>query len=65
MRLIGIDQAVWKDMIKSPIGIFQMESPYAFSLLKKFEPHSIFDMSLVTAAVRPVEIHIVMSLCSI
>ena len=47
------DQAVWKDMLRSPIGIFQMESPYAFSLLKKFEPHSIFDMSLVTAAVRP------------
>lgn len=47
------DQAVWKDMIKSPTGIFQMESPYAFSLLKKFEPRSIFDMSLVTAAVRP------------
>lgn len=26
---------------------------YAFSLLKKYEPHSIFDMSLVTAAIRP------------
>lgn len=26
---------------------------FAFSLLKKFEPHSIFDMSLVTAAIRP------------
>ena len=47
------DQNVWKDMLSSPTGIFQMESPFAFSLLKKFEPHSIFDMSLVTAAVRP------------
>lgn len=47
------DQKVWKDMLSSPTGIFQMESPFAFSLLKKFEPHSIFDMSLVTAAVRP------------
>lgn len=47
------DQAVWKDMLKSPTGIFQMEGSFAFSLLKKFEPHSIFDMSLVTAAIRP------------
>lgn len=47
------DQAVWKDMLRSPVGIFQMESSFAFSLLKTFEPHSIFDMALVTAAIRP------------
>lgn len=47
------DQNVWEDMLKSPAGIFQMEGDFAFSLLKKFEPHSIFDMSLVTAAIRP------------
>lgn len=47
------DQAVWADMIKSPIGIFQMESAFAFDSLKKFQPKSIFDMSLVTAAIRP------------
>lgn len=47
------DQAVWKDMLKSPVGIFQMEGDYAHSLLKQYEPHSIFDMSLVTAAIRP------------
>ena len=47
------DQKVWADMLESPVGIFQMEGDFAFSLLKKFEPHSIFDMSLVTAAIRP------------
>lgn len=47
------DQAVWKDMIKSRIGIFQMESEFAFSLLKRYEAKSIFDMSMVTAAIRP------------
>lgn len=47
------DQAVWKDMLKSPVGIFQMEGNFAFQLLKKYEPKSIFDMSLVTAAIRP------------
>ncbi len=47
------DQKVWTDMLRSPVGIFQMESPFAFSMLKKFQPHSIFDMNLVTAAVRP------------
>lgn len=47
------DQLVWEDMLKSSVGIFQMEGDYAFSLLKQYEPHSIFDMSLVTAAIRP------------
>ncbi len=47
------DKAVWADMVKSPIGIFQMESAFAFDSLKKFQPKSIFDMSLVTAAIRP------------
>lgn len=47
------DQKVWTDMLRSPVGIFQMESPFAFSMLKKFVPHSIFDMNLITAAVRP------------
>lgn len=47
------DQEVWKGMLESPIGIFQFESAFAFQSLEKFEPHSIFDMSLVTAAIRP------------
>lgn len=47
------DQAVWKDMLRSPAGIFQFEGQFAFSMLKQYEPHSIFDMSLITAALRP------------
>ena len=47
------DQAVWKDMLRSPIGLFQFESAFAFQMLCKYQPQSIFDMSLVTAAIRP------------
>ncbi len=47
------DQEVWADMLKSPMGIFQMEGPYAFDSMKKFRPTSIFDLSLVTACMRP------------
>ena len=47
------DEAVWKDMIRNPVGIFQMEGEFAHSLLRQFEPHNIFDMSLVTACIRP------------
>lgn len=47
------DQEVWSDIIKNPSGIFQFESKFAFDSLKKFEPKNIFDMSLVTACIRP------------
>lgn len=47
------DEAVWKDMLRSPVGIFQFEGDFAFQMLKQYEPHSIFDMSLITAALRP------------
>ena len=47
------DQEVWKDMLRCPQGIFQMEGAYAFQMLCEFKPKSIFDMSLVTAALRP------------
>lgn len=47
------DEAVWSDMMKSPVGIFQMEGRFAFDSLKKFKTKSIYDMSLVTAAIRP------------
>ena len=47
------DEAVWKSMLTSPIGIFQMEGDYAFQCLKRFKPKNIFDMSLVTASIRP------------
>lgn len=47
------DQAVWEDMLRCPQGIFQFEGAYAFQMLCAFKPKSIFDMSLVTAALRP------------
>lgn len=47
------DQEVWADMIKNPSGIFQFEGAFAFESLKKFVPKSIFDMSIVTACIRP------------
>lgn len=47
------DENVWRDMIKSPAAIFQFESPFAFQSLQKFKPKSIFDMSIVTACIRP------------
>lgn len=47
------DENVWADMIKNPSGIFQFEGAFAFESLKKFVPKSIFDMSIVTACIRP------------
>ena len=47
------DDAVWNDMLRSPIGIFQFESAFSFDSLRKFKTHSIYDMSLVTACIRP------------
>lgn len=47
------DDAVWNDMLRSSIGIFQFESAFAFDSLRKFKTHSIYDMSLVTACIRP------------
>lgn len=47
------DPEVWADMIRNPSGIFQFEGAFAFESLKKFTPHSIFDMSIVTACIRP------------
>ena len=47
------DEDVWKDMLKSPVGIFQFEGDYAFKSLRQFKPKNIFDMSIVTACIRP------------
>lgn len=47
------DEKVWDDMLSSPAGLFQFESKFGFDSLKKFRPKSIFDMSLVTACIRP------------
>lgn len=47
------DNNVWNDMLKSSIGLFQFEGEYAYSMIKKFKPDSIFGMSHITAALRP------------
>ena len=47
------DEKVWRDMIRSPSGIFQFEGRFAFDCLRKFKPKNIFEMSLVTACIRP------------
>lgn len=47
------DQKVWADMKTSPVGIFQFVEDFAFDSLKKYDVHSIADLSLVTAAIRP------------
>lgn len=47
------DKKVWDDMIKNPAAIFQFEGTYSHDCLKRFKPQNIFDMSLVTACVRP------------
>ena len=47
------DSEVWADMIRNPSGIFQFEGGFAFDSLRRFVPKSIFDMSIVTACIRP------------
>lgn len=47
------DIDVWDDMSSDLSMIFQFESPFAADCFKKFQPRSIEDMSIVTAAVRP------------
>lgn len=47
------DKDVWASMISNPMGVFQFEGAFAFESLKKFNPQSIFDMSIVTACIRP------------
>ena len=47
------DKKVWDDIITSPAGIFQFESPYAFEMLKKFKPTTINHLSMVNASLRP------------
>lgn len=47
------DQDVWADMQKNLTAIFQFEGAFAADCFKKFKTSSIFDMSLVTACIRP------------
>ena len=47
------DQAVWESMCKNLAMVFQFEGSYAAECFRRFNPKSIFDMSLVTACIRP------------
>lgn len=55
------DQSVFADMVKSPVGIFQFESAYAYDTLKKYYnnikkkdlPFTIDDMTVCNACIRP------------
>lgn len=44
---------VWGHITDSPVGIFQFEGDYAFSLLKQYKPKKINDLSLINASLRP------------
>lgn len=47
------DENVWDSMIQDPTAIFQFEELNSFKSLQKFKPKNIFDMSIVTACIRP------------
>ena len=47
------DQAVYDDMSQNPLTVFQFESSYAMDCFKKMGCHSIDDITLVNAALRP------------
>ena len=47
------DENVYEEIKLSPVGIFQYESSFAWDSVKKFDCHSIFDLSLVNACIRP------------
>ena len=47
------DKAVWRDLCKDQLGIFQFESQFAADAVKKFKPTSIEEITVVNAALRP------------
>lgn len=47
------DKEVLDDMIKSPIGLFQMENQSSFEYLKQLKPQNVEDISFVNAIIRP------------
>ena len=47
------DEEVWNNMITSPAAIFQFEGSFAYDSMRKYRPKNIFDLSLVTASIRP------------
>ncbi len=47
------DAAVWQSISNDPTAIFQFESEFAAQALLQFQPKSINDITMVTAALRP------------
>lgn len=47
------DENVYNEIKLSPVGIFQYESNFAWDSVKRFDCHSVFDLSLVNACIRP------------
>ena len=47
------DQKVWDDIVISPAGIFQFESPFAYQMLHDYAPKCVNDLSIINASLRP------------
>lgn len=47
------DQDVWADISADPSAIFQFESSFAAESIMKYKPKSLFDLSMLNAALRP------------
>lgn len=47
------DEKVFKEIDRSPVGLFQFESDSAWHYLKKFEPRTVQDIALISAVIRP------------
>ncbi len=47
------DDMVWDDVDEDQTSIFQFESSYSKECFKKFRPRNIFEVTMLTAAIRP------------
>lgn len=47
------DKNVWNSLLNGATALFQFESAFAYDCLKKFKPKNIFELSLLTACLRP------------
>lgn len=47
------DDEVWEHIADSGVGIFQLESDFATSCMRKMKCHSINDLSMVNGCIRP------------
>ena len=47
------DKNVWDDIVVSPAGVFQFESPFAYQMLRDYHPQCVNDLSIINASLRP------------